>query len=231
MGSFRNLTGTRFERLVVVRATPERKSGGVTWLCLCDCGKEKLIKGASLISGSTRSCGCLAVEKTTQRCKDGAVHGMSKDPVYNTWATMRARCENPKNPSFRKYGAKGIWVCGYLDQSPRSIVEIVGERPPGKSIDRIDGKLGYTCGRCQDCVDHGWVLNIRWATPKEQGRNTSSNRIIEIGGVSKCVSEWAETVGIWPSVILYRLKKGVKGFALLENNPSRSELVPNQITE
>lgn len=50
-----DLTGKRFERLMVVRHadTPSH------WLCQCDCGELKVIKGSSLRSGNTRSCGCL----------------------------------------------------------------------------------------------------------------------------------------------------------------------------
>ena len=34
------------------------------WNCLCECGNSKLIRGSSLRSGATRSCGCLQKEKS-----------------------------------------------------------------------------------------------------------------------------------------------------------------------
>jgi hypothetical protein len=38
-------------------------------------------------------------------------HGMFGTPEYNTWAHMIQRCYNPKYPSWRDYGARGITVC------------------------------------------------------------------------------------------------------------------------
>jgi len=45
--------GDRFGKLVVVERQNDK------WLCRCDCGEEKLISGSHLLSGNTRSCGCL----------------------------------------------------------------------------------------------------------------------------------------------------------------------------
>lgn len=62
-----NLVGQRFGRLVVLeRADDEidKKSGKhkTRWLCQCNCGNEKIVRGASLTSGGVRSCGCLHKE-------------------------------------------------------------------------------------------------------------------------------------------------------------------------
>lgn len=62
-----NLVGQRFGRIVVLeRADDEidKKSGKhkTRWLCQCDCGNQKNIRGASLTSGKVRSCGCLHKE-------------------------------------------------------------------------------------------------------------------------------------------------------------------------
>lgn len=56
-----DLTNRRFGRLVV----KERVSSigdGVKWLCVCDCGNEAVVSAAHLVSGNTRSCGCLQSE-------------------------------------------------------------------------------------------------------------------------------------------------------------------------
>jgi len=55
-----DLTGQRFGRLLAIRATTARASGGaVMWLCLCDCGQYKKTSSDNLRSGGTKSCGCL----------------------------------------------------------------------------------------------------------------------------------------------------------------------------
>lgn len=67
---FIDLTGKRFGRLVAISNTSKDKFGGWKWLCKCDCGKEKEIRGVSLISGNTRSCGCFAKEIAKERVKE-----------------------------------------------------------------------------------------------------------------------------------------------------------------
>ena len=67
MGKFIDLTGQRFERLVVTgRAPDEYTSGGnkkIMWYCDCDCGtKDKIIAGGDLRMGHIKSCGCYRKE-------------------------------------------------------------------------------------------------------------------------------------------------------------------------
>lgn len=80
------LEGKRFGKLVVLEEMAERKSGHIMWKCLCDCGVEKIIRGASIKSGNTNSCGCLMTKikknerygklVTVERVKDD--NGMMK---------------------------------------------------------------------------------------------------------------------------------------------------------
>lgn len=59
----KDLTGQKFGRLIVLkRDFSHKKDGCIYWLCKCECGKERVINRASLISGNTRSCGCLQKE-------------------------------------------------------------------------------------------------------------------------------------------------------------------------
>lgn len=65
MGKFIDLTGQQFERLKVIKRVGSDKWGRPLWLCKCDCNgenSEKIIKGQSLRSGNTQSCGCLHTE-------------------------------------------------------------------------------------------------------------------------------------------------------------------------
>jgi hypothetical protein len=53
-------TGNRYGRLLVISKAPIRTTQyGAEWVCLCDCGKRKIVRGASLRCGNTKSCGCL----------------------------------------------------------------------------------------------------------------------------------------------------------------------------
>jgi hypothetical protein len=60
----KDLTGRRFGQLVVLRDSGERPYGSVLWRCACDCGNTCKVSSASLKSGSTKSCGCLARQTT-----------------------------------------------------------------------------------------------------------------------------------------------------------------------
>jgi hypothetical protein len=60
-GSGEGMVGRRFGRLVVIGAAG-RKNHRVAWLCVCDCGRQKRIRGDSLRSGNTTSCGCYSRE-------------------------------------------------------------------------------------------------------------------------------------------------------------------------
>jgi len=71
---------------------------------------------------------------------------------------MKQRCQNPNNSRFRDYGGRGIKVCERW-QNFADFLTDMGERPPGKTLDRIDNNGNYESGNC------------RWATPEEQGQN------------------------------------------------------------
>lgn len=58
-----NLTGRRFGRLTVLRLDPRDIGRGQRrWVVRCDCGNEPAVAAKALVSGTTRSCGCLRIE-------------------------------------------------------------------------------------------------------------------------------------------------------------------------
>lgn len=113
------------------------------------------------------------------------------------WKYMIERCHNPKNVSHPRYGARGTTVCDRWRNSLEAFIADVGFRPGREySIDRIKSSLGYEPG------------NVRWATAKEQARNTRANRMIEYNGETRCLAEWAEVLGMSYRLIHGRLQKG-----------------------
>lgn len=59
----KDMTGSRFGRLVAIEPTEKRDHRGVVyWRCKCDCGNETIVNGNFLRRGVTKSCGCLATE-------------------------------------------------------------------------------------------------------------------------------------------------------------------------
>jgi|688.fasta_scaffold60282_13 hypothetical protein len=130
--------------------------------------------------------------------KDGKfikTHGMTSSPTYRSWGMMIQRCTNPKHSWYKLYGGKGIKIIDkWLDF--KNFLADMGERPVGKSLDRIDGNLNY----CKE--------NCRWATPKEQSRNRTNRRIVEYDGNNYGVTELCEMLKIERQSFYNFLHKG-----------------------
>jgi hypothetical protein len=71
----------------------------------------------------------------------------------------------------------------------------MGPRPLGYELERIDNDGNY----CKE--------NCRWATHKDQNRNTTRNRMITYKGKTQCLSAWSEDTGIPESTLRTRLDK------------------------
>lgn len=187
-----DLTNKRFGRLIVIRIADNNKFRHICWLCLCDCGKEKVIRGCNLKSGDTKSCGCLQIDIST---KHGyAVRG-KESGIYHSWEGIIQRCTNPNNSAYHRYGGRGITVCDRWRKF-ENFLEDMGEKPTDKTIDRIKNDKGY------------FKENCRWATREEQNRNKRSNRLIIHDGRTQCLIAWAEEIGVNKNTILNRLRRG-----------------------
>lgn len=57
-----DLTNKRFGRLVVMKETEQRQNRSICWLCICDCGNDKIVPSDYLVQGKVQSCGCLHSE-------------------------------------------------------------------------------------------------------------------------------------------------------------------------
>jgi|SRR5690606_13156339 len=159
MGKYKDLTGEVFGRLTVDRIVRGEYPNGRTWIkwaCHCECGEKSEVVSQNLLSGHTKSCGCLNKEIVSiLKTK----HGMRGTPEYQSWAGMKTRCDNPEADNYEYYGGRGIKYCEDWE-SFELFFRDMGERPDGMTLDRINPDGDY----CKE--------NCRWATKKEQSFNS-----------------------------------------------------------
>ena len=96
-----NLRGKRFGRLMVISDIGRTNDRHVLWLCRCDCGKCVNVSSRDLISGHTKSCGCLQKDVVREKRYK---HGDRDERLYSVWKSMKKRCENPNCKSYKLSG-------------------------------------------------------------------------------------------------------------------------------
>ncbi|MDR6421336.1 hypothetical protein J2801_003624 [Paraburkholderia phenoliruptrix] len=137
-------------------------------------------------------------------------HGLARSPEHQVWLAMIQRCHNPKNKSFNRYGARGIYVADGWRQSFVCFLFDMGPKKPGMTLERIRNEGPYAPGNC------------RWATPKEQASNTRRNRIVTAFGICAPLSAWVlETTSNEYHMIKKRMDRGW---------PAESALTGEEIT-
>jgi hypothetical protein len=197
MGKIKDMTGQRFGRLLVTAMAPARIAGEAAWVCSCDCGAIVTVRGYSLRSGDSKSCGCLKNALLVQRSK---THGLRATSEYGSWSMMKNRCLNPRTPAFADYGGRGISVCPQWVNSFETFLSDVGKKPSsGHTLDRIDNDGNYEPGNC------------RWSTYNQQARNRRSTRLNEpklraLQALLRCgwaVRDLAPYFGVHPDTLRY----------------------------
>ena len=94
----KEMIGKRFNRLVVIEETKQRKDSQIVWKCQCDCGNTVLVKTGHLKTGGVSSCGCLKKERDGQTIK--------KDLINQKFGLLTVLRETGERKSNRV-----VWEC------------------------------------------------------------------------------------------------------------------------
>lgn len=191
--------GCRFGKLVVLEKLVKEIKGKkrTYYKCICDCGNLKEVRADMLTSGNTKSCGCLLKEYYT---KEKRTHGDTHTRLYSIYNNMKNRCYNESYPSFHRYGGRGIKVCKewLLDYESFKRWALLSGYSDTLTLDRKNNDGDYSPDNC------------RWATRKEQSRNTSSTHLVEYKGETKSLVEWCELLDMPYKNVNYVLNNGLR---------------------
>ena len=154
--NFKDLTGKKFGELLVKQRVevPEyvKSKSHSYWLCKCNCGNEKIVRGAYLTRGSTESCGCQKRKNVSlPRGKS------SKNKIYLRYKVQAKR----RNLTFSLIKEEFFIItaqdCYYCGAKPSNISKNYYNNGDFiyNGIDRIDNKQGYikenTVPCCERC--------------------------------------------------------------------------------
>ena len=178
---YKDETGNKYNMLTLIKNVGKNRHGKYVWECLCDCGNVCTIVGGDIRSGQARSCGCNKIK-----------HNNSFHPAYHSWCAAKKRCNHKEDKNYYRYGGRGIEF--KLGTAQEFLKRMLPSWVEGTSIERIDNNGHYEYG------------NIRWATPKEQGRNRRTNVVIEFQGRKMILAEWARELGLSACCLSTRIK-------------------------
>ena len=204
---YKDLTGQRFNRLVVLEHIVKDDKEHTYWRCLCDCGNETIARSDALKSGAKQSCGCFHKEIMPDILRNVVdtrikTHGKTKTRLYGVWNSMCSRCYVVTNSAYKNYGGRGIKVCDEWRNNFQAFSDWAMENgydpnaPKGVcTIDRIDYNKDYSPDNCRFVDMKMQVFNRRKRDSKSgergityiEGRDCyrarigKNNKSIEIG--------------------------------------------------
>jgi len=181
--AIKDLAGQRFGRLIAIERTGEKKGSSYIWRCRCDCGRESLVSSNALLSGNTRSCGCLL---------DEAKRSAGRDIAGQRFGRLAAI-----EPVEKRSGGSVVWKCrcdcGRVSEYPvKTLLQ-------GKALscgclkhenDTLQRTLHYIDGTCVEFLENMGKLRsdntsgypgLKWSRGKWQARITFKKKVYYLG--------------------------------------------------
>lgn len=183
-----DISGNKYGKLTVIRIAHKERQ--YFYECMCDCGKTKVVGGAQLKNGTTKSCGCLI-----------HIHGGYHTKLNRIWNSVKQRCLNSNVLAYKNYGGRGIKICKeWIDsfEAFRDWSIANGYKDSVVQLDRRDNDGDY-------CPE-----NCRWTTRVINCNNKRDNLIVEFNGAKTTLAMLTRQLGLRHKYksIWKRIKKG-----------------------
>lgn len=153
--SLKPIIGLKFGRLQVLSAAGREKGGQLTYLCRCECGARRVIRGRMLRSGGAVSCGC------SRRLVIGESAFNSVFKSYRVSARERGHAFSLTKEQFLDLVKGNCRYCG-LEPRQRRWGKTMYGQAIYNGIDRVDNTLGYVDGNCVSCCRQCNVAKSRY---------------------------------------------------------------------
>lgn len=175
-----DISGHTFGWLTALSICGRNKHGHLVWRWSCACGAVIEREAQPIKAGRQVSCGCYhrTVSKPNLR------HGMHRSRTYRCWVRMKARALGREDAVKHHYSGRGIGICPGWEESFECFLADMSECPPGLTIERIDNDRGYEKSNC------------RWATQRDQVRNTRRTVRITVDQRTFCLKDACEILAV-----------------------------------
>jgi hypothetical protein len=166
-GQRHELVGRRFGRLLVIELVHEKSFRNWQWICKCDCGVKKLVTATRLVSGHTKSCGCLRRDLLGKRQRTLRPYESSYKLLINDNANRKTKFK--LELSYEDYvkftQTKNCHYCNdeilWYEYRNDHINQNFGY-----NLDRLDSSKGYSKENCVVCC--GICNWMKWKLGYEQ---------------------------------------------------------------
>ena len=188
MSRYKDISGQKFGRLTALHVLHNNGTKCTYWLCVCECGNLKEVRGGELRNGQIKSCGCLNRVPTIVK------HHQYNTRLYRVYHAMKQRCYNKNSTAYKDYGGRGIIICNEWVNSfdVFRAWAIHNSYDDSLTIDRVDVNGNYEPSNC------------RWVDRKQQQNNRRNTIYITYNGKTQTITQWAEELNIKQNTIRTR---------------------------